>query len=155
NRDSLYLGLGANVVAAGTVNIPGIVLLGNTAEILYGALAARQVVQVRQFESIAVRNNVLLRVTSAYLDLLGAEGRRALAIQARKESLEVARVTTNFARAEAGRKADADRAAADLDQRNAEVLEAENAILLASARLTELLGLDPAIRLHAVDGWVV
>src|SRR5205823_9354075 len=79
NRDSLYLGLGANAVGAGTVNIPGLVLSGNVAEILYGGLVARQVVWARQFESVAVRNAVLLRVASAYLDLLQAEGRRALA----------------------------------------------------------------------------
>src|SRR5205823_12764335 len=28
-------------------------------------------------------------------------------------------------------------------------------VLTASARLCELLGLDPSVRLHAVDGWVV
>jgi outer membrane protein TolC len=157
NRDSLYLGLGANAVAAGTVNIPGLVLAGNTAEVLYGNLVARQVVRVREFESIALRNDVLLRVASAYLNLLQAEGRRAIALQTRNQSREVARVTALYIdpQAKLGRKADADRAATDLDQRNADVLEAENAVLLASARLTELLGLDPSVRLHAVDGWVV
>jgi outer membrane protein TolC len=155
NRDSLYLGLGANAVAAGTVNIPGIVLAGNAAEIIYGGLVARQVVRQREFESVAVGNNVLLRVASGYLDLLQAEGRRALAIQTRNESREVARITADYAHIQQGRKADADRAATDLDQRNGEVLEAENAVLLASARLAELLGLDPSVRLHAVDGWVV
>ncbi|HKB40901.1 MAG TPA: TolC family protein, partial [Gemmataceae bacterium] len=155
NRDSLYLGLGANAVGAGTVNIPGIVLVGNAAEIIYGGLVARQVVRQREFESVAVGNTVLLRVASGYLDLLQAEGRRALAIQTRNESREVARITADFARIQQGRKADADRAATDLDQRNADVLEAENAVLLASARLAELLGLDPSIRLHAIDGWVV
>ncbi|MBI1918134.1 MAG: TolC family protein, partial [Planctomycetes bacterium] len=83
------------------------------------------------------------------------EGRQAIAIQTRGEAREVARVTGNFARIGQGRKADADRAAAELDQRNADVLQAEAAVLAASARLCELLDLDPSVRLHAVDGWVV
>src|SRR5581483_7671829 len=54
-----------------------------------------------------------------------------------------------------GRPADADRAATEFEQRNTEVLEAEGEILVAVARLTQLLGLDPSVRLHAIDGWVV
>src|SRR5262249_44384892 len=42
-----------------------------------------------------------------------------------------------------------------LEQRNNEVLQAEEEALAASARLCELLGLDPSVRLQAVDGWVV
>jgi outer membrane protein TolC len=34
-------------------------------------------------------------------------------------------------------------------------LQAENQVLLASARLAQVLDLDPSIRLRAVDGWVV
>ncbi len=70
NRDSLYLGLGANAVAAGTVNMPGIVWNANVSDAIYTALVARQVVTRRRFESDAVRNDVLLRVVTAYLELL-------------------------------------------------------------------------------------
>src|SRR5262245_39329281 len=72
NRDSLYLGLGANAIGAGTVNVPGVVWSGNVSDVWYGNLRARQLVTQRQFESDAVRNATLLRVASAYLDLLRA-----------------------------------------------------------------------------------
>jgi outer membrane protein TolC len=155
NRDSLYLGLGANAVGAGTVNIPGLVWNGNLSQTLFDVLVARQVVRGRQFANLAVRNDVLLRVAQAYLELLRAEGHRAIAIQVRAEGGEVARVTTNYANRGEGRVADADRAATEYQQRNAEVIDAENEILLASARLAELLDLDPSDRLYPIDGWVV
>ncbi len=155
NRDSLYLGLGADAVGAGTVTIPGLVLSGNVSEGIFAGLVARQVVREHRFDSVAIRNQVLLDVASAYLDLLRAEGRRAVALQTRDEAAEVARVTYEYARTGEGRPADADRAAAVLQERNADVLQAESDILTASARLCELLGLDPSVRLHATDGWVV
>jgi outer membrane protein TolC len=155
NRSSLYLGLGANAVGAGTVNIPGIVWDVNVSGVIFGSLVSRQVVRQREYASAAVRNDILLAVATGYLELLRAEGRRAIAIQTRQEAREVARVTANYAKSGQGRQADADRAATELEQREADFLQAEADVLLASARLAELLDLDPSIRLHAIDGWVV
>jgi outer membrane protein TolC len=155
NRGSLYLGLGADAVGAGTVSIPGIVWNGNVSRVYFEALVARQIVNVRRFRSLAVQNDVLLRVVTTYLELLRAEGRRAIAVQNRAEAAELARLTANYAAAGRGRQSDADRAATVLAERDRELLEAENAILTASARLAALLDLDPSVRLHATDGWVV
>jgi outer membrane protein TolC len=155
NRGALYLGLGANAIGAGTVNIPGLVFNQNLSEIVYRTLVSRQVVRQREFASVAARNDVLLRVATAYVELLRAEGRRAIAVQNRDEIQEVARITANFAKAGQGRQADADRAATELEQRNGEVSRAEGDVLTASARLCQLLDLDPSVRLHATDGWVV
>ncbi|HMF15487.1 MAG TPA: TolC family protein, partial [Gemmataceae bacterium] len=91
----------------------------------------------------------------AYLELLRAEGRRAIAVKNRGEAAELARLTANFAAVGPGRQSDADRSATVLAERDRELLEAENAILTASARLAALLDLEPAVRLQAVDGWVV
>jgi outer membrane protein TolC len=155
NRGSLYLGLGAAAVGAGTVNIPGIVWNGNVSQTIYGVLVSQQVVQQREFASVAIRNEVLLRVTGAYMDLLQAECRRSIAIQTREEAREVARVTANYAKTGQGRQADAERAATELQQREIEVTQAESDVLTATARLAQLLSLDPSIRFHATDGWVV
>jgi len=155
NRGSLYVGLGASAVGAGTVTIPGVFWNANVSRVIYTGLVSRQVVQEREFRSAAVRNQVLLRVASAYLDLLRAQGRRAIALRVRDDAREVARVTANYARTGQGRQADADRAAAELEQRNADVLEAEANILTAAARLAQLLDLDPSCRLYAVDSCVV
>ena len=54
-----------------------------------------------------------------------------------------------------GRQADADRAGVELRKRDAELAQAEGVTLTASARLCQLLSLDPAMRLKPIDGWVV
>ncbi|MBY0525274.1 MAG: TolC family protein, partial [Gemmataceae bacterium] len=155
NRSALYVGLGAGAVGAGTVNIPGLVWNGNVSRTFYGVLVSRQIVQAREFGSDAVRNDTLLRVAQAYLELLRAQGRRVVAIQIREEAREVARVTANYAQTGQGRQADADRAATELEQRNNDLLRAEGDILVASARLCQLLHIDPSVRLHGMDGWAV
>jgi outer membrane protein TolC len=155
NRSSLYAGMGSYAVGAGTVTVPGLVLSGNVSDGIFAALVTRQLVRQHEFASLAIRNDVLLRVARAYLELLRAEGRRVLALQTREEAREVARVTVNFANTGQGRPADADRAATELEKRSDDLLEAENQVLLASARLAQLLDLDPSVRLRPVDGWVV
>src|ERR1043166_4710491 len=155
NRDSMFFVLGANAVAAGTVNIPGIVWNGNVSDQIFARLVARQVVKQRQFESEAVRNDVLGRVAVAYVELLRATGRRAVIEMSRSESAEVARLTASAAKNKQGRQADADRAAAELQLRDEALLRGEADVQIASARLAQLLRLDPAVRLFPTDGWVV
>jgi outer membrane protein TolC len=155
NRQSMYVGFGANAVGAGTVNIPGLVWAGNVSEAIYGNLVTRMIVRQQQYATVAVRNEILLRVASAYLELLRAEGHRAIALRNVEEVREVARITANYAKTGQGRQADANRAAADLEQRNRELLQAENDMLTASARLCGLLGLDPAVRLQGMESYAV
>lgn len=155
HRDSLYVGLGASAVGAGTVNIPGIFWNANVSEVYFNALVRRQEVRRRAIESDAVRNDVLLRVAGGYLELLRANGRRALSQRIVEDANEVARVTANFAKTGQGRQADADRAATERQQRQAELIQAENEVQVASARLCQLLSLDPSIRLHPGEGQIV
>lgn len=156
NRDALYAGLGAGAIAAGTVNIPGITYNMNVSQAVFGFLTVRQLVRQREFESIAVRNDMLLRVATAYVELLRAEGQRAIAIRNSQDAYEVARLTTAHYFAGEGKKSDADRAATELSQRNDLIMEAESQVLTASARLAQLLNLDPSNPLGVVDdGWIV
>ena len=94
-------------------------------------------------------------VAVAYVELLRAECRRAITLQIRADAAEVARLTSSYAKTGEGRKADADRAATELANRETDLLEFEGDVLTRSARLAELLNLDPSIRLHPTDGWVV
>jgi outer membrane protein TolC len=155
NRDSLYVGLGANAVAAGSVNIPGVAWAGNVSDTIYGALTSKQVVRQQRFASVAVRNEMLLRVATAYSELILAEGRRSVALLNREEAREVARITAEYSKAGQGRQADADRAMTEWEQRNTEVLDAEGSMLTASARLCQLLGLDPSVRLKSAETYAV
>jgi len=155
NRSSLNAGMGTGAVGAGTVPIPGLVLSGNVSEGIFAVLVSKQVVRQREFASLAARNDVLLRVAVGYMELLRAEGRRAIALQTRDQAREVARITAAYAKTGQGKQADADRAATELEKRDDEFLQAESQVLLASARLAQLLDLEPSIRLRALDGWVV
>ena len=155
NRDALNVGLGVNAVAAGTVNIPGLQYNLNVGEVWFGRLVARQLVASRAAAATAVENDVLLRVCLAYTDLLRAEGRRAVAATNHTEGTDLVRLTAANAKAGQGRQADADRAAVELRRRDVELTQAEADTLTASARLCQLLNLDPTTRLKPIDGWVV
>jgi outer membrane protein TolC len=155
HRDALYVGLGAGAVGGGSVAIPGIAWNGNLSETYFRKLVAKQVVQQRAFESEAIRNDVLLRTAVAYTELLRAAGHYAVAREIREDAREVARVTANFAKTGQGRQADADRASVELEQRQTEVIQAENDLQVSSARLAQLLSLDPSVRLVPVESFVV
>lgn len=155
HRDALYVGLGAGAVGGGTVAIPGVVWSANISDVIYQALVRRQQVRQQAFASDAVRNQVLLRTSAAYLELLRATARLAVNRQVQVEAKEVTRVTADYAKAGQGRQSDADRAATELEQRNSDVVQAENDLLTASAALCQLLSLDPSVRLQAIDGQVV
>lgn len=155
NRDAMYVGLGAAAIAAGTVNIPGLNYNLNVGEAWYGFLASRQRVTTARAVADAVRNDVLLRVSLAYLDLLRFDARRVIAVKNRGEAAETARLTAVYAQQGQGRQADADRAVVELRKRDAELTQAEGDTLTASARLAQLLNLDPSTRLKPIDGWVV
>ncbi len=155
NRDAFYLGAGAGAVAAGTVGIPGVWYVANVSEGLFKFLAIRYNVQARRFDNLAVRNQMLLRVADAYMELLRAEGYRAIAVQNQREAHEIARLVGVHARAGTDTYADANRAASELAYRNELVVEAERKMLVASARLAELLNLPPSVQMHTIDEWVV
>ena len=120
-RSSLYVGAGANAVAAGTVSIPGLQYNLNVSESIYNYFANRQRSEQSRFASQAAENEVLLRVASGYLELLRAQGLRSLAMLTRNDAREVARLTANYATTGEGRPADAERAATELSRRDAEL----------------------------------
>lgn len=155
NRSAVYVGAGAGATAAGTVPIPGVVLVGNPAVGVYTFLATRQHVAQREFESEAARNQAFLQAALGFTELLRAEGRRAVAIQIRDEAKYVAKLTAAYANAGQGRHADAHRALTELQLREGDVKRAEGEILEASAQLCFTLNLDPSIRLRPTDGAVV
>jgi len=155
SRSALYVGAGANAIAAGTVNIPGVMWNQNISQGLFTYLVARQTVRQQQFTSQAVRNQVLLRVALAYTELLRSAGRRAIAIRIRDDAAEIARLTAAFARTGEGRQADADRAATELGKRETDLMVAEGELMMSSARLAQLLNLEPSVQLRPTDAWVV
>ncbi len=112
-------------------------------------------VERNRADSAASEIDVLLRTSVAYCELLRAEGRRAVALRNRSDVSAVAELTGSYAKRREGTQADADRSAVELKNRDLEFTQAEGDMLTASARLCQLLNLDPSVRLKALDGWVV
>lgn len=155
NRQSLFVGAGANAIAAGSVNIPGVVWNMNPTEAYYNYLMSRQVQSQQAANVVTTQNDVQLQVVMAYLDLVRAEAQRSISRQAHEDAAEVARITAIFAKAGQGRIADANRAESELRLRDAELIEQEGLAVRASARLASLIGLDTAVRLEPTDRWAV
>jgi outer membrane protein TolC len=154
-RSSNFLGLGVNPIAAGTVNVPGVMWNQNLAQGVVTYLVSRQTVRQQQYVSEAIRNRVLGRVAAAYVDLLQTAGRRAVLTGVRDDAAEIARLTHDYAISGRGRPADADRAATELARREAELIALEGDLLVASSRLAQLLNLDPTVELRPAESWVV
>jgi len=152
---SLYLGFGARTLAAETLAFPGIRLFAHLGDAIYEPLAARQQVVVRSSNAQAVQNNMLGRVATAYMELIGAEARIALLKKSEQEVGEIARLTRVYADKGQGRESDADRAQTHLELLRREIFEAEGEAKVASARLCRLLNLDPSIHLRTPGGAVV
>ncbi|QEG25509.1 Outer membrane efflux protein [Gemmata obscuriglobus] len=146
--ESLYLGAGAGVTGAGTAAAPGVRLFAHLGDAAYEPLAARQRVTVRRATAHAVQNDTLLAVAVGYLELVGAEARLDILRQGETDLAEIARLTAAYAKAGQGRKADADRAAANLELLRRDSKRAEEETATASARLCRLLSLDPSVRLR-------
>lgn len=147
-RQSLYLGAGAAAVGAGTVTIPGVRLFGHLADAWFEPKAAGWRVAGTQFESLAVRNAILLNVTTQYFDLIGTEERSRAVGESEADFREVARLTADHARAGQGREADAERARAETLLLHTEAERLEERAAVAAAELARLLHMDPAVRLR-------
>ena len=155
SRQSLYVGAGASAIAAGSVNIPGVVWNLNVSDTYFNYLISRQVQAQKEVNVATTNNDVQLRVATAYLELVRAAGQRSIEWQSRQDFAEVARITAIFARAGQGRSADANRAASELLTRDGLLIEAEGRIVTNSAKLAQIVGLDTAVRLVPIDRWAV
>jgi outer membrane protein TolC len=155
SRAAFYSGLGAGVYGAGTPMVPGIYANFHLTDALFQPLAARQSAGARNRAAIAATNDALLNVSLAYLELLRAHQELAIAqgIQAKVQTL--AELTAHYARTGQGLQADADRLQTELMLRKNEVLRGGEACQVASARLAELLHIDPTILLEPIEPAIV
>jgi outer membrane protein TolC len=150
NRQSLYLG----AAGSGTVAIPGVRLFAHLGDAAYEPLAAQQRLVARQADAHAVENDILLRVATAYLEMIGAEERVRLLKQGEADLGEVVRLTAVYAKAGQGRTADANRTATNFQLLAKETQVAEEERAVAQARLARLINLDTAVQLRTPEGAV-
>ena len=114
-QQALYVGGGARTVAAETVGIPAVQIFAPLADVFYMPLAAQQDLNASNFNVRATYNSILLNVTTAYLELIGAEASFAAYRRSELDMADVLRPTLEFARVGEGLDADANRVRGSTD----------------------------------------
>lgn len=151
SRTAFYTGLGANSQPAASPTVPGIYANFSVADALFKPLAAKQLAAARGHAAVAVTNDTLLRVSLAYLELLRAAQDLAIARQTQENARQLADLTRAYADVGQGQRSDADRAATEFAIRRSDTLRSQEAVVVASARLAQLLHMDPTVALEPID----
>src|SRR5439155_18431221 len=79
SRGAAFDGFGANAVGASSPAIPGVYAYFHTADAIYQRQITGYALQAREFQGTAVTNDQLLETALAYLTLLDAQQRKAIA----------------------------------------------------------------------------
>jgi outer membrane protein TolC len=143
NKQNLFIGGGA-------------VLALDTSDAIFGPLIARRLVQAQEAAAQAVTDQIQLDVALTYLDLLRVYG--ALAINTETLANAQQMLVFNMAAEKAGfgkTPADPNRARTEIELRRQERIDLEGQAALVSARLAQLLLLDPTLDLRPAETAVV
>jgi outer membrane protein TolC len=143
NRSALEAGLGMYAVGGGAPGIPGVSAKFAVADAVFQPRIADQEVAARRHAVAATTHDLLLFTAVAYLDLLRAFQQQAISQETLNHTERLAELTAAFARAGQGNQADADRAQTELAVRKNALSQAAAQTKVASARLVELLHLEP------------
>lgn len=142
SRGSLYGGLGAGAVGAGSPAVPGVVAQFHVADAIFQPRIAELTLQARREGARAAQNDALLAAGVGYMELLRAEQELAICDEVVGLVTQLEQTTGQFAASGAGTEADHDRALTELALRRCEQLRAEEAAAAASARLAEQVRWD-------------
>jgi outer membrane protein TolC len=151
SRGAFYTGLGASTYGNGSPVVPGVWANFQLADAIFQPLAAQQVVGARRAAVGAALNDALLRAGLAYLEVLRAHEELAISQETLDHAEKLADVSSTYAKAGQGLQSDADRATAELSVRRNNVLQSQESIAVASARLAELLDLKPTIQFQPIE----
>lgn len=152
DRQVLYVGAGARAIGAGTVTIPGVRITAHLADAVFAPQITGQRVISSEFAAVATQNDILLEVALRYYALVGAEARLEAIHRSERELAEVVELLSNLARTGQGREGDADRARSEAHLLHLQAQGVEEAVAVAAAELTQLLNVDPAVRLRSPGG---
>jgi len=147
NRSSLNAGFGAGAVAAGSTTHPGLVARFHLADAVFQPQIAERAAWARGHAADAVVQERMLDAALAYLELLDAAQAIAIAQDELAHTAQLAELTDAFARTGQGLPADADRARTEAALRRNGLLRAQERFAVASARLAEVLSVDPGCQL--------
>jgi outer membrane protein TolC len=128
SRNSLYSGLGANAVGAGSPAVPGLLLQFHLTDAIHQPRIAQSEICARTFAAQAQANDSTLQTALAYLDLLRAEQDVAIAREAHDNTLKLQKLTAAYAKSGQGQQADDDRARAELSLRENDLERASESV---------------------------
>lgn len=148
SRGAFYSGLGANAVGAGSPAIPGLYANFHLTDAIFQPQIAAHVAAAREANARATTNDMLLQAAQAYLELLRAVQEQAIAEEVYQHAKKLANLTEAYAKTGEGLESDFDRARTDVSLRANDRLRAEEGVRIASARLAQLLSLDPTVLLE-------
>jgi outer membrane protein TolC len=149
SRSSLYGGLGAGAVGAGSPAVPGVVAQFHFADAISQPRIASHQAASRRFNATAARNDVLRDAAVAYWELVRAEHGLAISQDVFRQTEDLLNLTRESATAGQGLQSDYQRMAVEAIIRRDELLSAQEAIQVASARLAQLLHADSGLLLSS------
>lgn len=128
----------------------------DTSDALFAPLIARRLVQAQEAAAQAVTYDIQLQAALAYLELWRAYGALAINADILVKAEEMLRIAKSVEAAGFGKTpADANRARAEVESRRVERIDLEGQAAVASARLAQLLLLDPTLDLRPTDPAIV
>ncbi len=151
SRNSLYNGLGAQAVGAGSPAVPGVLMNFHMRDSLFQPRIAGQMMGASRQASQVAANDALLETAIAYCDLLEASQLQVIADDTNEHMSQLAKITADYAQAGEGLPADADRSAAELAVRRIEVQRAVEQVRIRSVRLARQLSNDPQVVLTPTE----
>jgi outer membrane protein TolC len=155
SRNSAFGGFGANAVGAGSPTVPGIAAAFHLSDALHQPKIAEHAAVSRQYAATVSEQDTMLAAALAYLELLRANQELAIARDIEGLASKLATLTQAYAETGQGLAADYDRARAELAVRRNDTVRAEEGVQVASARLAQLLHIDPTVELLPTETTVV
>jgi outer membrane protein TolC len=145
SRSALNAGLGVRSIGAGSPMTPGIAAEFHVSDAIFQPQVTAHAASARQAAVRSATNDTLLEVSLAYLELLRALQTLRVAEQTQEHAKQLADLTDSFAKAGEGNQADADRAKTEYARRQNDVVRAEEDVIVMSARLAQVLSVDPTV----------
>jgi outer membrane protein TolC len=155
HRNSFQYGLGAGSTGAGTTPRPGVVARFHLADAIFQPKISEKTAWARSHGANGVVNRQLLKVASAYLDLLDAKQDARIVEETQTRTAGLAKLTRDFAATGQGLPADADRIETESMLVESRLAIAHERIDVASAKLSQTLSIDAGRQIVPLDPTVL
>lgn len=147
SRSSAFTGFGASAVGAGSPAVPGIMASFHLTDAIHQPTITEHAAASRQYSATVAEQDAMLAAAVTYLELLRANQELAISRDIERHANKLVELTKAYSDTGQGLAADHDRARAELAVRRNDTVRAEVAVQVASARLAQLLHIDPTVEL--------